>query len=428
MSRGIKGTALGCLVLALVCLSGACGKKGPPLAPIVRVPARILDLSARRLGDTVHVRFTVPDANQDGTRPADLDRVDVYAYTAALPGDSPTLRNATLIGVVKVNETASRETPPADAPPPSRPAGGVDQGTSVTVTETLGPGSSTLVAPESKTVTPTLAPAVTPPLLAPGGERPLTRFYVAVPISRRGRKGAPSGRIPAALVAPPPAPDPPTLAYDETSIAVTWASPVGGPRPPQRADEPGELTSSMKGVGLRTNPSYNVYEIKRDAPADTTATATPPIVTPLNEKPLQANRFDDSRIAFGQERCYAIRLVDTIADLSIEGDASPAACVTPVDTFAPPAPTQLAAIARDGAVDLIWQAVSAPDLAGYLVLRGRAGDATLQPLTTTPVTAAQYSDTSAQGGVRYAYQVVAVDKADPPNRSVPSERVEEAAR
>ena len=58
-----------------------CGMKGPPLAPFVRVPAAVTDLTVRQLGDEVFVGFTLPTANRDGTAPADLVRVDVYAMT-----------------------------------------------------------------------------------------------------------------------------------------------------------------------------------------------------------------------------------------------------------------------------------------------------------------------------------------------------------
>jgi hypothetical protein len=39
-----------------------------------------------------------------------------------------------------------------------------------------------------------------------------------------------------------------------------------------------------------------------------------------------------------------------------------------------------------------------------------------------------FEDKTARPGVRYAYAIVAVDKAPTPNRSAPSARVEETAR
>ena len=81
----------GALLVFLIAtiLSLGCGKKGPPLPPLVRVPEPLSELKIRRLGDEVYIGFTLPTANLDGTAPADLVRVDVYAMTTQpmLPPD-----------------------------------------------------------------------------------------------------------------------------------------------------------------------------------------------------------------------------------------------------------------------------------------------------------------------------------------------------
>jgi fibronectin type 3 domain-containing protein len=112
----------------------------------------------------------------------------------------------------------------------------------------------------------------------------------------------------------------------------------------------------------------------------------------------------------------------------VQGPASPITCVTPRDTFAPAAPKQLAAIGSAGIINLIWEPNSEPDLAGYIVLRGDAPGDKLQALTPAPISATNYRDTDVKPGVRYVYAVVAVDKAEPPNVSVQSNRAEETAR
>ena len=55
----------------------ACGKKGPPLPPLVKAPARPEPFLARRLGSTVYLQFRIPTTNADATSPADIERVDV---------------------------------------------------------------------------------------------------------------------------------------------------------------------------------------------------------------------------------------------------------------------------------------------------------------------------------------------------------------
>ena len=138
--------------------------------------------------------------------------------------------------------------------------------------------------------------------------------------------------------------------------------------------------------------------------------------------------FTDQAVAFGTKRCYDVRTVAGQGNVAFESQPSPAACVTPADTFPPAAPTSLAAVAGQGVISLIWVGVDAADLAGYLVLRGDAPSGELTPLFEAPIRETTYRDTTAKPGVRYAYAVVAVDKASPPNRSALSNRAEETAR
>jgi fibronectin type 3 domain-containing protein len=66
------------------------------------------------------------------------------------------------------------------------------------------------------------------------------------------------------------------------------------------------------------------------------------------------------------------------------------------------------------AVTLLWSAVSADDLAGYLVLRSGGGD-DFTPLFREPAAATSYRDERVQPGATYAYAVIALDKAGNPS-------------
>src|SRR6185436_17703023 len=98
-------------------------------------------------------------------------------------------------------------------------------------------------------------------------------------------------------------------------------------------------------------------------------------------------------------------------DVTVVGRPSTPVCVTPVDRFAPAAPSDLVAVAADAAVDLSWTASTAADVAGYIVLRAEGANGTLQPLTPRPVAATAYQDATARSGVTYQYAVKAVDRA-----------------
>jgi hypothetical protein len=178
---------------------------------------------------------------------------------------------------------------------------------------------------------------------------------------------------------------------------------------------------------------YNVYRTVAPLPG---AASTPPVETawlksptpPINPSPLTELTFADP-VEFGRQRCYVVRAVRGSAPNVIEGPPSAPACITPVDTFPPAPPAGLVAVAAEGSISLIWEPGSEPDLAGYVVLRGEPGDATLQPLTEMPITEARYIDSRVTAGRRYVYAVVAVDNAQPvANRSAASERIEETAR
>ena len=70
--------------VALIAAAAAgCGRKGPPLAPVVRVPAGVGAVSVRRLGDDVLVTIALPTRNVDGSTPVDLSRVELHALTAS---------------------------------------------------------------------------------------------------------------------------------------------------------------------------------------------------------------------------------------------------------------------------------------------------------------------------------------------------------
>jgi hypothetical protein len=179
--------------------------------------------------------------------------------------------------------------------------------------------------------------------------------------------------------------------------------------PPQTTDEaPGVL--------------YNVYA----APAPVPASERPDAPAPLNDKPLADPTFAHAGAEPGKEQCFVVRSVAAVGSALIESDPSSPICVTPKDTFPPAEPKGLAAVASAGVINLIWDANGEADLAGYVVLRGDAGGATLQPLFKDPIRETRYADRTTRADVRYVYAIVAVDKAG--NRSALSNKVEEAAR
>jgi hypothetical protein len=540
--------------------AAGCGKKGPPLAPLRPVPARIEDLTVRRLEHDIYLRFTIPSRNQDGTTPADLSRVEVYAITGppedqfgrSLDGRG-FARYGTRVAAIEVEPPPPPPREDEPPPPPRAPDPRPAQGETVTVVEHLSPALMTpWVHPRRAEVErkrkeqERARPAATwvGPLVPPRVEV-LARVYVAAGRSRRGDLGPLSARLAVPLTDPPDPPGPPVVTYTEQSLSLSWtppptarrrvqepappagaapgpagavspaaaappgaaASPVnpsptlpagaGGtqgpgtaaresapgptagtaarqaetassPPPAGRTQPPGpqgppasppagpagqanpsgpstgpaaaagQAAASPAGAALVPEPpplpgrptfagaiphTYNVYRV---APAGPDGQAVMPV--PLNPRPLEAPRFEETPVAFGVERCYVVRMVEVVGLVTVESAPSPPVCVTPRDTFPPAAPRNLAAVASEGAISLIWEANGEPDLAGYLVLRGEAGGDRLEALTPSPIRETTFRDERVSPGVRYVYAVVAVDTAAPPNMSAESNRVEETAR
>jgi hypothetical protein len=333
--------------LGLAAATVACGKKGPPLPPLVLLPVPPADFAAVRRDTRVDLTFRIPNANTDQSTPADLARVDVFAWTVPGPVSADeVVQRGTRVATVAVNPPKDPDEPEPETPAPRGP--GLEQNEVARVSDTLAPGA----APSSY------------------------RAYVAVGFSSRGRRGALSPRIAVPLMPSPPTPAEPSTTYDEKSVTVTW--------PPVQAGGGDPFT-------------YTVY-----TPGVPSALTVPPVADPVF--------VDASPMVWNTERCYEVRAARMVEGVLVEGAASPPRCVTPRDTFAPSAPQGLVGVGASGSISLIWNANPEDDLGGYLVLRAIEPATELSPVTPEPITDTNFRD-SVPAGSRVTYAVVAVDRA-----------------
>ena len=426
--------------------ASACGKKGPPLAPFVHIPAAVEKISAERVGSDVYIKILIPSQNIDASKPADVSRVDIYGFTGTTPpARGLFLAQADRLAVISVVPAPRPGEPP---PPAATQLSGSSQGSEVTLRDVLT--ADQLVPkpppPPLKTgrrqATSEPPPTVRQPV--PAGPAMPHRFYMAIAFSDRGRS-SPQGAVadlPLTVLPAPPAEV--RIRYTSDMVQLVW-EPSGGligfltdrALPLEQApfddlaasQQPPAVASDVPAGPTR----YNVYRIESAdplaLPARNNATSqSAPRPTPLNPMPQTTLTFADAAM-FERTQCYLVRAVRGGANALVEGDATPMQCVTPIDTFPPAPPANLTAVAGEGSISLIWEPNSDIDLGGYLVLRGEAGGATLQPLTETPIPDARYTDRDVKPGTRYVYAVVAVDDRVPlPNVSPESIRVEETAR
>jgi hypothetical protein len=399
----------------------ACGKKGPPLPPLIKLPAAPDGFTAVRRGDTVQLQFTVPSTNTDRTRPANVERVEIYALTGAAPAnDVDLLKRAAKVASVAVkaprdpNQTTDVDELPEEAEEVEPPEGpGLDQGAAARVEERLSAAS---LVPPSQPTEQKETNAGPHPLVGPSITTVPSRTYIGVGINKSGRKGPLSKRVAVPLVPPPPAPTMLNVTYDESAVTLAWSPPALGDGAPAAANE-----VPSRPIGLSAPKRYNVYEVAPGSPGS----GTLPPETQLTKTPTNDARFADQRISWGATRCYAVRTVESFDNLMIESDPTRPECVTFKDTFPPAAPQGLTAVASEGAISLIWEPSNEKDLEGYLVLRGAAPGGNLQPITPAVIHETTFHD-AVPPGAHYVYAIEAVDKAG--NISRPSTAVDETAR
>ena len=393
------------ILVAVAATAVACGRRGDPLAPLRPTPGAPVVVAARRIGDRVAIRFTMPAINLDNTTPIDLLRVDVYARSTPEGSPRPVreqiVDRANLVGSVEVkaNVPAPASNAPPPTPPPTppqtdtRPAPGdatvfVDT-IPAEAPRPLEPTERQKAEAKAAAKLPQPPPAATPAV--PAVPLPMSRYYMLEAVSTHGRRGAQSTLIAVPLTDPPVAPRDPVLKFDEKTLTLSWS--------------PGAERSV-----------FNVYDVD--------ATGVERDVRPLNPAPI-AGPFS-MPVEFGKERCFAIRAAQAAANVVTESAAVGPTCVTPADTFPPPSPTGLKLLASSGVITLVWDAVQADDLAGYRVLRAEGAGDNMRELSTDLVTSTNYADTTTKAGVIYTYAIVAVDKAG--NKSAESARERETGR
>jgi hypothetical protein len=420
-SKGFcKGWPL--FLLCVLCSAAqlSCGRKGPPLPPLLKLPAAALGMTAKRLGQNVIIQFTIPTANTDGSRPAELDRVEVYAHTGPLPTPADYLKYGTLIGNVAV------KAPVGGGAGADNQLPGLDQGSVASVSETITPAQLEIgKVPVARSTLNTAATALTRRDLETEGTVnapvPIMRYYVAVGTSRRNRRGAFTPPLAVPLIDPFAVPTALQAEYAESAITLKW--------------EPAPRLEDV----FAPAPGYNVYEAVD--PAAVTSVEGPPVAgapalnstplrlqPPVNPAPVPLSTFKDQRMEFGKRRCYIVRSVRVMGAVSVESGASEPVCLNLTDTFPPAAPKSLSSVATEGAINLIWEPNVEKDLEGYVVLRGEAPGETLTPLTPMPIKETTYRDATVKPGATYVYAVVAVDNAPKPNTSEYSNLVTEVAR
>jgi hypothetical protein len=402
----------------LLALCAACGKKGPPQAPVRVMPPAPGPVRAHQVGRDIWLSADLTNKRTDGSplspnavlrvlrlRPPEnlrpgvvSDRYLVQQFEkqateiAALTGAAlePSRSDGRLHYVdhdpVPAKAPSSSGSP---APAPPEPAGSAPAAGSNAPAGSAAAAASGTAAGSPAAAGPT-APA------ASAGHAPARLLYGLQMVD--GKDSRSPIRPPTYLewVNPPPEPHEVRAEVAEGEVRLSWTPGTSGA--PVAAGAPAR---------------YDIYRREASAPRDPDA--------PLNAKPLEEAHYVDRSFHYDVDYLYTVRSVVDAPQGKCESDAEPPVAVRPHDVFAPLAPSGLAVSAEGGVIKVYWFPNAEPDLAGYRIYRRAEGEAEATRVGEVGAAETSWVDNGASPGVRYHYVVTAVDNATPVNESPRSE-------
>jgi hypothetical protein len=375
----------------LTALAVGCASPGPPRPPSLRLPEVVKDLTAERVGDEVHLRWTTPTKTTDkleikGSLTAEICRGDASVCT-------PVKR-------LPVHPGSSEAT---DALP---------------VPLTVDPASLLLYRVRILNVNERSAGQSSVAFAAAGAAPPPVEKLRATSV----RAGAMLEWQPRLTVA--------SVQLDRLIDGATVPTKEPRPRPNPKSDS--AAPSKPKSEPASQAPPKSLLQPK-PAPSVEVKLQTP-------KEASDPGGTIDTTAQRGETYRYTAQRVRTVLlsghSLEMRSSISAPVILHVKDTFPPQTPTGLAAVPggitpADASIDLSWEPDTDADLAGYIVYRqpvtpagAITGPATR--LNATPIVGPAYRDQTAVPGQRYAYRVTAVDTVG--NESAPSADVQERLR
>lgn len=383
----------------LIAFAAGCASPGPPQPPSLNLPAVVKDLTADRVGNVVHLRWTTPETTTDrldirGAMTAEICRV----LTAVPP--QPTCTTIARLPVQAGPTHAEEALPPNLTVDPPAPlayrvqilnANGHSAGLSNEAFAAAGAAPPTIGQFRG---TPT----------RDGAMLEWQRETTAAPVELDRLPVGPDG-----VVVEPPQ----RKAPDKSSKPVVKKPAASHPKPAAASPpKPLQMTAAAP------------IEVKLRTPAE------------LGDP----GGTVDHTVQTGETYRYTAQRVRTVSlgghTLDLRSPTSPPVIVAMRDIFPPRPPSGLEAVpggatTANRSIDLSWTPGTEADLAGYFVYRQEvdpqgAVKGTATRLNLTPVVGPAYRDQTALAGHRYAYRVTAVDTAG--NESAPSADVQETLR
>lgn len=361
----------------------ACGKRGDPKPPVPVIPQATSDLVVTQRGPKVILSWAYPSLTAAGRSLPAFKRVVVYRYVEELPAPQAGRDPNTIL--------------PGDIDPTAPTAVSL-----FSKVPALGPTQFAKLKERVDSIESANLPAATsgsrltyedtPAFRATDG-RPVRLTYGVVTEGEEARSALSN----LASIVPldvPVAPAGLTADAKPQGVVLTWKAPsatiTGDPKP--------HVTG------------YSIYRVVSGSPDE--------MGTAVNTSPAATTTYTDVP-PYGAYT-YRVTALSSTGPPNIESDPSNAASATFKDLLPPPAPATVTALVETKAVRLVWDAVEAPDLAGYLIYRNE-GPGRIK-LTPGPAQITYFRDISADPGITYYYSVTAVDKNG--NESAPTRTID----
>jgi len=145
---------------------------------------------------------------------------------------------------------------------------------------------------------------------------------------------------------------------------------------------------------------YHLYRASEESPFDR-----------INEELIEETEYEDEQIIFGEEYKYFVRSSASEESPFLESENSEMVKVTVKDVIPPEKPQGLVLVAAEDRITITWDDVKDNDLSGYYVYRRVKGDEKFFLITLKPVKENIFHDFSAEKGIEYEYRVSACDPA-----------------
>ncbi|MGB2908797.1 MAG: fibronectin type III domain-containing protein [Candidatus Aminicenantaceae bacterium] len=368
--------------VVLLALFWSCGKKGPIMPPLQKIPKAVEGVSLAQIGLEFRLRWRIPTNYVDGSPMESLSALEIWIFEEDKPGDTGEKEGEESVKEEIKKEDVKEEINKAGAPPaaPFVPAGPERMSSEARLLEEILPDHF----PEYQK--------------DPEGS-PLEFFYVfrfdkaqigtkhfGFSFKVRDARGRFSDFSSWVKAEPRNVSVPPRGLKAELSrnkVTLTWRVPA------KHLDD-----SEPAVVG-----GYNVYRTVGEAEPGK-----------LNMIRVTEPKYEDRTVQYGGTYRYLVRAVTgEAAPFAESGDSKPIE-VAVKDTFAPSAPKGLIAIAGEDFISLSWDRSRERDLSSYRVWRRPAESDEYTLLTPEGILDSNFTDTSARKKVRYEYAVTALDQ------------------